>query len=102
MPKRDPNKTARNRIIATLKNELRALLPSVLAEVGLADEMSLNAKIGSKHDDFFNLKNDVISSQEEFVVRWLSGLKQSASTATYGAHFWLWTNLKKHPFFRNI
>lgn len=100
MPKRDPNKTARNRIIATLKAELRALLPSVLAEVGLVDEMSLNAKIGSKHDDFFDLKNDVISSQEEFVVRWLSGLKKSAANSSSGAHFWLWSSLKKHKNFQ--
>jgi hypothetical protein len=84
MAKRDPNKTARNRIIASLKQELRTLLPDVLAEVGLSDELSLNAKIGSKHDDFFDLKTDVISSQEEFVSRWLEGLKKSAVRGEIG------------------
>jgi hypothetical protein len=101
MAKRDPNKTARNRIIASLKQELRTLLPDVLAEVGLPDELSLNAKIGSKHDDFFDLKTDVISSQEEFVSRWLEALKKSAGRGgdRYG-HLWVWQQLKAQKKFR--
>lgn len=99
MAKRDPNKTARNRIIETLKTDLRKLLPKVLKETGLKLEQVLNAKLGSKNDEFFDLKNDVINSQEEFVSRWLKGLKQSA-LAGDGANSWIWKNLKRYPHFK--
>jgi len=100
MIKRDPNKTARNRIIETIKLKLRELLPSVLSELGLESEQSLNAKIGSKNDKFFDLKNDVIHSQEEFVSHWLEGLKFSALEDGVAAHVKLWFALKKHRAFR--
>lgn len=100
MAKRDPNKTARNRMIATLKERLREMLPNVLLEVGLPDEQSLNATLGSKHDDFFDLKNDVIHSQEEFLSRWLEGLKKSAQLGVLPAHNWLWGKIKSCPKFR--
>ena len=101
MAKRDPNKTARNRIIETIKQDLRTQLPAVLLDVGLPDEASLNAKIGSKHDDFFDLKTDVISSQEEFVSRWLEGLKKSVDRGgDRVAHLWVWRMLKKHKSFQ--
>lgn len=100
MAKRDPNKTARNRMIEAIKLKLRELLPHVLKEVGLESEQSLNATIGSKNDEFFDLKNDVINSQEEFVSRWLEGLKKSALKDGVDAHLWIWKNLKKHKKFR--
>ena len=99
MAKRDPNKTARNRIIKTYKEKLREILPKALAETGLRDESSLNATIGSKNDEFFDLKNDVIHSQDEFVSRWLEGLKKAAAHDG-GSVAWLWKNLKKHKNFR--
>ena|SRR5271156_2297238 len=99
MAKRDPNKSARNRIIEALKTDLRELLPKVLKETGLKLEQSLNAKLGSKNDEFFDLKNDVINSQEEFVSRWLKGLKQSA-LGNDGANRWIWKNLKRYPYFK--
>jgi len=100
MAKRDPNKTARNRIIQSIKLKLRALLPRVLMETGLRGEQSLNATIGSKNDEFFDLKNEVIHSQEEFVSRWLAGLKNSALEGKDEGHVWLWKNLKRHKNFR--
>lgn len=78
MAKRDPNKTARNRIIANLKSELRVLLPSVLKDTRYPSEASLNATIGSKHDDFFDLKHDVIPNHEAFVNYWFKGFKETA------------------------
>ena len=99
MAKRDPNKTARNRIIKTYKEKLREILPKALAETGLGDESSLNATIGSKNDEFFDLKNEVIHSQDEFVSRWLEGLKKAAEHDG-GSVAWLWKNLKKHKSFR--
>lgn len=100
MAKRDPEKSARNRIIARIKEELRSLLPKVLKETGVATEASLNAKIGSKHDEFFDLKNEVISSQDEFTNRWLRGLKATASTFGGESYAWIVDNAKKSPAFK--
>lgn len=83
MAKRDPNKTARNKQIAKLKDELRTLLPQVLAETGVATEASLNAKIGHKTDRFIDLKNEVINSAEEYIGMWLAGLRRATSNSVY-------------------
>ena len=87
-------------MIGSIKLKLREMLPDVLEKTGLESEQSLNAKIGSKNDEFFDLKNDVIQSQEEFVSRWLEGLKTSALEDGVDAHLWLWNRLKKHKIFR--
>ena len=100
MAKRDPNKTARNRMIKSLKAQLRDLLPSVLAATGIKDEQSLNAILGSKNDKFFDLKNDVIHSQDEFVARWLDGLKQSALDGSSSNYRLIWDQLNKHAVYR--
>lgn len=100
MAKRDPNKSARNRMIESIKLKLRSILPGVLVEVSLENEQSLNATLGSKNDEFFDLKNEVILSQEEFVTRWLEGLKESALEDGVVPHLWIWKNLKKHMAFR--
>jgi hypothetical protein len=96
MAKRDPNKTARNRIVEALKTKLRERLPLVLDETGIESEQSLNALIGSRNDDFFDLKHDVINSQEQFVSLWLRGLKESALTDGVASDLWLWKRIKKH------
>ena len=100
MAKRDPNKTARNRMIEAIKTKLRELLPDVLKEVELDSEQSLNATIGSKNDEFFDLKHEVILSQEQFVTRWLEQLKKSALEDGVYSHAWIWKRLKAHPKFR--
>jgi hypothetical protein len=99
MAKRDPNKSARNRLIATLKKELRGLLPIVLKETGETSEATLNATLGSKNDEFFDLKNDVVHSQDQFVNQWMTGLKKAALQQG-GSVLWIWKSLKKHPNFR--
>lgn len=83
MAKRDPEKTARNKQIAALKEELRTLLPKVLTETGIPSEASLNAKIGHKSDEFIDLKNEVINSPEEFISLWLTGFKEHLSTTRF-------------------
>ncbi len=96
MAKRDPNKTARNRIVEALKTKLRERLAEVLDETDIESEQSLNALIGSRNDDFFDLKHDVINSQEQFVSLWLRGLKESALTDGVASDLWLWKKIKKH------
>jgi hypothetical protein len=100
MAKRDPNKTARRRIIENMKDELRRLLPGVLKETGLPSEATLNATLGSKNDDFFDLKRDVILSSEQFVNQWLTGLKAAAQSQPHGSVGWIWKSLKKFRKFR--
>ncbi|WP_133011047.1 topoisomerase [Marinomonas flavescens] len=94
MAKRDPNKTARNRIVESIKKELRELLPLVLADTDVRDEASLNAKIGSKTDDFFDLKHEVIHSHDEFTIKWLSGLKQAIEAGAGESYEWIQSSAK--------
>ncbi len=96
MAKRDTNKTARNRLIEAFKTKLRELLPDVLEATGIESEASLNALIGSRNDDFFDLKHDVITSQDQFVSRWLHGLKTSALADDVASDLWLWKKIKTH------
>ncbi len=53
--KRNPNTTARNKIIKSIKDELRSIVDSVMYEIDKDSELSVNAYIGSKNDDFLNL-----------------------------------------------
>ena len=87
-------------MIESIKLKLRELLPDVLDETGLEGEQSVNATVGSKNDEFFDLKNDVIHSQEQFVTRWLEGLKKSALEDGVVAHLSLWNKIKKYKKFR--
>lgn len=101
MARRDPNKSARNRIILKIKNELRVLLPSVLNDTGVENEASLNAKIGSKTDDFFDLKTEIIHSDNEFTIKWLSGLKQAIEDGAGPAYEWIDEQSKSSVNFKN-
>lgn len=83
MAKRDPAKTARNKRIAEFKEELRALLPQVLKETGVPDESSLNAKIGGKSGEFIDLKNEIITSGEQYAQCWLEGFAEHRSDTAY-------------------
>ena len=87
MAKRDPNKTARNKRITKMKDQLRALLPKVLKETGLDGEASLNAKIGGKADEFIDLKNEVITSPEHYASLYLDGFRGSLSTTGFRTSF---------------
>jgi hypothetical protein len=100
MAKRDPNKTARNRIIKTIKAQLRELLPTVLKKTGIRNEAALNAQLGSRNDDYFDLKHDVINSQDQFASQWLRGLKESALEHGVSSDLWLWGLITDHKEFK--
>lgn len=85
--KRDPIKTARNKKIKELTEELRALLPTVLKETGFKDEASLNAKIGGKADQFIDLKNDIFHSPLDYVNAYLEGFHNHLSTTGWKTSF---------------
>ncbi len=70
-------------MIEAMKEQLRAMLPQVLKETGISSEASLNAKIGGKSDEFIDLKNEIISSPEHYVLLWMDGFKQHLSTTGY-------------------
>jgi len=76
--KRDPNVTARNKTIKSMTEDLKELQPKVFPEVGRANEQSLNAYIGSKADEFIDLKNEVITTPEEYVHLWLKGMEKAS------------------------
>lgn len=86
--RRDPNKTARNKRVAIIKQQRRELQENVFAELEdfesgrYCNEASLNAFIGSKTDEYINLTDDVIRSPVEYQSRWLSGLKKALIAAT--------------------
>lgn len=87
MAPRDPNKTARNKAVLAIKARRREMLPNVFAELVeagyeyYAREDSLNAFIGSKADDYLNLKEDLIKTPMEYKSKWLRGLKKHAERA---------------------
>jgi len=86
--KRDPNKTARNRMLTSLKAQRRALQPAVFKELAdieggkYCNELSLNAFIGGKTADYIALPDEVISTPMEYQSKWLSGLKESAAVSS--------------------
>jgi len=82
MAKRDPIKTARNKRIRDVKDQLRALLPTVLKETGFKCEASLNAKIGGNADEFIDLKNEVIHSPTDDAAKYCEGFKRHLSDGT--------------------
>jgi hypothetical protein len=98
MAKRDPEKSARNRIIKGLKDELRALLPQVLKQTGFESEGALNATIGSKNGEFFDLKHDVIVNHSAFATKWMKELQKAAKRG--GSCKEIMDHLKKYPIFR--
>jgi hypothetical protein len=111
MAPRDPNKTARNRRIAEIKEERRAIQDQVFNELKnvedgkYCNEESLNAFIGSKIDDYIDLRNDVIKTPMEFASKWLKGLKEAAErsniTYTEPRHNRMLKLLKgRNPFFK--
>lgn len=111
MAKRDPNKTARNKRIAAIKDERRKLQPLVFAELRSFEggryctEDALNAMIGSKADDYLNLAEDVIRTPMDYTSRWISGLKKalddSKFTGTDPRHERFWRLIQgKYPNFK--
>lgn len=73
MAKRDPAKTARNRRVDEITAELNALQGEVL-EITECDLQAFHAKIGSKYQQFANVKFQCILSSDELLSRYLDGL----------------------------
>lgn len=87
MAKRDPEKTAQNKVIADLSTQLKILLPDVLAETGIRSEYSLNGLYGGKFADYIDIKNEVIYSPDHFVSLYLEGfLEKAASSGPASTH----------------
>ena len=91
MAKRDPEKTARNKIITDLTAQLKAMLPNVLLETGISSEQSLHGLYGGKFADYIDIKNEIIHSPEHFVSLYLEGFIHKVKKSS---------SLSKHP--RNL
>ena len=81
MAKRDPNVTARNKAIKSMTEDLRAMQSAVFSEVGRENEQSLNAYIGSKSDQFIDLKHEVITTPEDYIHCWLRGMETASNNS---------------------
>lgn len=79
MAKVDPEKKARNKRIKELTEEMDELLDDVVLITGWK-QLSLNAKIGSKHADFYDVRNEVIYSHDQYIALWLNGLMSYLDT----------------------
>lgn len=77
MAKRNPETTARNKIINELTAQLQEIQDEVLKATGFDSVHSLHGKIGGKFDQFIDIKNEVISSPEHFISLWLEGYKKN-------------------------
>jgi hypothetical protein len=105
MAKRDPEKTARNKIIDELTSKLKLLETEVLKKTGIDSVHSLHGKIGGKYADYIDIKNEVITSADHFISSWLQGYKQRiidlggfAENSNEGDTFKL---LQKHKVFKD-
>jgi hypothetical protein len=87
MAKRDPELTARNRVIKSMTDELKTMLPSVLKVTGFSDDKSLHGKIGGKNADYIDIRNAVIHSPEQFITLWLEGFKRTLLEIDEGARY---------------
>ena len=99
MAKKDPEKTARNRIIDELTQELRKLLPTVLATTGIENEHSLHGKIGGKFANYIDIENDVIHSAEHFICLWYEGYEiyLSKKAGPSSRHRQTYALIRQHP-----
>ena len=76
MAKRNPEITARNKVINELTAQLKAIQDEVLKVTGFSSVHSMHGKIGGKFDQFIDIKNEVITSPEHFISLWLEGYKK--------------------------
>jgi hypothetical protein len=71
---RDPHKTARNKAGAQLRAQMDDLVPEVLDFTGCDSVLSLNAKIGGKHEQLCNVKERCIRTSDEFLSIYMDSL----------------------------
>lgn len=95
MAKRDPEKTARNRIIKELSEQLKKMLPSVLKATEANDELSLHAYFATRKAKYIDLKNEVIPSAEHYISLFIRGLKEDLTSGEKTAYTRFYENLKK-------
>ena len=74
MAKRDPAKSARNKQAKKLRAQMDELLHDVLDDTGCESLASLNAKIGSKHEQLANVKERCIRTGDEFLSLYMDSL----------------------------
>lgn len=76
-----------------LTRKLEALLPGIVSRYVFNPEykgdmkrqqLSLNSKIGGKHNSYFNITDRVITSADEFVSCWLDGMVNYIKTVDKG------------------
>jgi len=75
MPPKDPEKTARNKIINSLSDEIKLIQNEVLEKTKFDSVFSLHGKIGGKFAQFIDIQNEVINSPEHFISLYLEGYK---------------------------
>jgi hypothetical protein len=73
---RDPAKTALNKKIAGMTETLKASEEHVRAALGESTVLALHGRIGGKNAEFIDIKNEVISSSEEYAALWIRGFLQ--------------------------
>ena len=104
MAKRDPEKTARNKIIEDLTNQLKKIEDRVLKVTGFHNVHSLNAKLGGKHADFIDIQNEVIHSSDHFISLYLEGFKNFIDRGGYyitqSNQYETYQLLRKYPIFQ--
>lgn len=105
MSKRDPELTARNKIIKKLTLELKAILPEVLNKTGFDSEASLHGKIGGKFAEYIDIQNAIIVSPEHFISLWVEGYQKKLDNLGYFSSLTSNANktfqlLKEHEIFK--
>jgi hypothetical protein len=71
--KRDPAKTALNKKIKGMTETLKLTEEHVRDALGEPTVLALHGRIGGKNAEFIDVKNEVISSSEEYVALWIRG-----------------------------
>ena len=105
MAQRDPERTARKKNIDALTEKLRNLQDEVLEQTNFDSVYSLHGKIGGKFDQFIDIKNEVITSSEQFIYLWLEGYKKDLqSRGKYAENSNIYETyrlLQKHSVFKD-
>lgn len=107
MAKRNPEQTARNKIIKSLTEDLKKLRPEVLKVTGIDSEYSLHGKIGGKFAQYIDIKNVVVHSPEHFITLWLEGFKRyileevDERWRNTNNHYQTYLILQKHKVFQD-
>src|SRR5260370_35961627 len=97
MALRDPRKTARNKMIEAMTDELRSTVDQVLEDAGIGNQQSLNVIIGNKTDFVIDLKNAVINSPEHYVLLWTEGFKSILENENDPSFKSLFKQVKRSP-----